>query len=137
LGHDQRLEVGRSIDRYFGYSEAKHTLFLWPLMVQTPIKSISLESFLAQPETKPASEYVDGEIIQKPMPKGKYSRIQVRFASYVNDRLEPPKIATALPELRCTFGERSTVPDVAVFTWNRIPKDETGDIANTFDAAPD
>jgi Uma2 family endonuclease len=106
-------------------------------MVQTPIKSISLEAFLALPETKPASEYVDGEIIQKPMPKGKHSRIQVRFASYANDRLETPKIATVLPELRCTFGGRSTVPDVAVFTWERIPRDATGDIANTFDAAPD
>jgi Uma2 family endonuclease len=106
-------------------------------MVQTPIKSISLEAFLAMPETKPASEYVDGEIIQKPMPKGKHSRIQVRLASHANDRLETPKIATALTELRCTFGGRSTVPDIAVFTWSRIPRDETGDIANTFDAAPD
>lgn len=107
------------------------------IMVQTPVKQISLEAFLAMPETKPASEYVDGEIIQKPMPKGKHSRIQVRFASYVNAQLETPKIATALPELRCTFGGRSTVPDVAVFTWARIPRDATGDIADTFDAAPD
>jgi Uma2 family endonuclease len=29
------------------------------------------------------------------------------------------------------------VPDIAVFTWERIPRDATGDIANTFDAAPD
>jgi Uma2 family endonuclease len=46
-------------------------------MVQTPIKSISLEAFLAMPETKPASEYIDSEIIQKPMPKGKHRRIPV------------------------------------------------------------
>jgi Uma2 family endonuclease len=105
-------------------------------MVQTPIKQrISLATFLALPETKPASEYADGEIIQKPMPQGKHSRIQVR--SHINGQLETPKISTALTELRCTFGECSTVPDVAVFTWTRIPRDETGDIANTFDGAPD
>jgi hypothetical protein len=27
------------------------------------------------------------------------------------------------------LGERSIVPDIAVFTWNRIPLDEEGDIA--------
>jgi Uma2 family endonuclease len=32
--------------------------------------------------------------------------------------------AFALPELRCTFGNRSTVPDIAIFTWNRIPLDD-------------
>ncbi len=106
-------------------------------MVQTPLKSISLAAFLAMPETKPASEYVDGEIIQKPMPKGKHSLIQVESATAINGVLKSPKVALALPELRCTFGGRSTVPDIAVFTWKRIPRDATGDIANTFDAAPD
>jgi Uma2 family endonuclease len=105
-------------------------------MVQTPIKPISLGIFLALPETKPASEYVDGEIIQKPMPQGKHSRIQGRVTSQINSVLETSKIALALPELRCTFGGRSMVPDIAVFIWARIPQDATGDIANTFDAAP-
>jgi Uma2 family endonuclease len=36
--------------------------------------SITLEEFLKLPETKPASEYIDGEIIQKPMPKTRHSR---------------------------------------------------------------
>ncbi len=34
-------------------------------MVQTPIKPITVEEFLKLPETKPASEYIDGQIIQK------------------------------------------------------------------------
>ncbi len=106
-------------------------------MVQTPIKQLSLEAFLAMPETKPASEYVDGEITQKPMPKGKHSLIQGESVTALNGALKRPKVALALPELRCTFGGRSTVPDIAVFTWARIPRDATGDIANTFDAAPD
>ncbi len=45
-------------------------------MVQTPAKSLTLEEFLALPETKPASEYFDGRISQKPMPQGKHSTVQ-------------------------------------------------------------
>ncbi len=39
-------------------------------MVTTPSKPITLEEFLALPETKPAREYIDGKILQKPMPQG-------------------------------------------------------------------
>lgn len=51
--------------------------------------------------------------------------------------VKPQRIAWAFPELRCTFGARSIVPDIAVFTWSRIPLDEEGDIANVFAAHPD
>ncbi|MEO1300193.1 MAG: Uma2 family endonuclease, partial [Cyanobacteria bacterium J06636_16] len=44
---------------------------------------ISLEEFLAMPETEPASEYIDGQIIQKPMPKGQYSRIQAKLVNAI------------------------------------------------------
>jgi Uma2 family endonuclease len=37
-------------------------------MVQAPLKTLKLEEFLQLPETKPASEYIDGQIIQKPLP---------------------------------------------------------------------
>lgn len=106
-------------------------------MVQTPARSISLEEFLALPETKPASEYIDGEIIQKPMPQGKHSRLQIKVPQSINDQLEPARIAMAFPELRCSFAGRSIVPDVAVFVWDRVPVDENEEIANTFSIAPD
>ena len=106
-------------------------------MVTTPSKLISLEEFLALPETKPASEYIDGKIIQKPMPKGKHSTIQTELSTAINFALKPQKIARAFSELRCTFGGRSTVPDVTVFTWDRIPRDDNGEIANSFEVAPD
>ena len=61
-------------------------------MVTTPAKSISLEEFLALPETKPAQEYVDGKIIQKPMPKGKHSVIQGELIIALNGVLKPQKI---------------------------------------------
>ena len=106
-------------------------------MVTTPSKLISLEEFLLLPETKPASEYIDGKIIQKPMPKGKHSTIQAELIIALNRTLKPQKIARAFPELRCTFSDRSTVPDVTVFTWDRIPRDDDGAIADSFKAAPD
>lgn len=106
-------------------------------MVQSPSKPITLKEFLQLPATKPASEYIDGQIIQKPMPQGKHSTIQTELSTTINVILKPQKIARAFSELRCTFGGRSTVPDVSVFTCNKIPRDQNGEIANTFPIAPD
>ncbi len=106
-------------------------------MVQARSKLITLDEFLELPETKPASEYIDGQIIQKPMPKGKHSVIQEELLTAINATIKRQKIARAFPELRCTFGGNSTIPDIAVFLWTRIPSDENGEIANVFALAPD
>jgi len=106
-------------------------------MVSTLSSKLSLEEFLQLPETKPASEYVDGKIYQKPMPQGKHSRIQTELSSAINQVSESQKLALALTELRCTFGGRSLVPDITVFEWSRIPTDENGEIANRFESYPD
>jgi Uma2 family endonuclease len=104
--------------------------------IQSPSK-ISLEEFLLLPETKPASEYVDGQIYQKDMPQGKHSTLQTRFGNRINQVGEPQKLAFAFPELRCTFGGRSLVPDIAVFEWSRIPLNAKGEIENRFEIVPD
>jgi Uma2 family endonuclease len=96
-----------------------------------------LEEFLAMPETKPASEYNDGKVWQKPMPQGKHSCLQVELCKAVNQVGQPGKIAYAFSELRCTFGGRSFVPDISVFRWNRIPRDELGEVDNHFLTYPD
>lgn len=106
-------------------------------MVQTSNKILTLEEFLALPETKPYCEYIDGKIISKPMPQGKHSTIQGELCPAINSVVKVQKMGWAFPELRCTFEGRSIVPDVAVFSWARLPVDENGDIANTFAAAPD
>ncbi|MGB7414761.1 MAG: Uma2 family endonuclease [Thermosynechococcaceae cyanobacterium] len=106
-------------------------------MVQALAHPITLEAFLALPETKPASEYLDEQIIQKPMPQGKHSTIQRDFTIAVETALKPPQIGRAFPELRCTFGGRSIVPDVVVLTWANIPRDADGSVANQFLIAPD
>ncbi|MBR8828238.1 MAG: Uma2 family endonuclease [Gomphosphaeria aponina SAG 52.96 = DSM 107014] len=101
------------------------------------IPKLTLEDFLKLPETKPASEYFNGEIDQKPMPQGEHSILQTRLSRAINQICEAQKVALALTELRCTFGGRSIVPDLAVFEWSRIPKTEKGRIANGFTIHPD
>jgi Uma2 family endonuclease len=71
------------------------------------------------------------------MPQGQHSRIQQKLTATINTVVEDAQIALALPELHCTFGDRSIVPDIAVFTWERIPTNEDGAIANIFAAHPD
>lgn len=82
-------------------------------MVRSPNETISLEEFLAMPETKPASEYINGEIIQKPTPRGKHSAIQDQLVGTINSVVEDQQIAIAFPELGCTFADRLIVPDIA------------------------
>ncbi|MGK7928358.1 MAG: Uma2 family endonuclease [Spirulina sp.] len=106
-------------------------------MLTTTQNSLTLEQFLKLPETEPASEYINGEIIQKPMPKGKHSRLQFRLCDRINEVAESRQIASAFPELRCSFGDRSLVPDVAVFQWSRIPFDADGEVPDDFFLSPD
>jgi Uma2 family endonuclease len=64
-------------------------------------------------------------------------QIQTTFIEVVNGLTRSQKIAIAFPELRCTFGGSTIVPDIAVFRWERIPKTESGRIANRFEIHPD
>ncbi len=77
--------------------------------------NLSLEEFLQLPETQPAREYLDGQIYQKQMPQGEHSTLQSFLVTSINEMAKPGKLAYAFPELRCTFGGMSLVPDVAVF----------------------
>lgn len=99
--------------------------------------SPSLEEFLKLPETKPALEFINEEIIEKPMPQGEHSVLQGELCEFINQIAKSQKIAYAFPELRCTFGGASMVPDVAVFRWERIPFLPSGRIANCFEIHPD
>ncbi len=103
----------------------------------TTTQPLTLEEFLQLPETKPASEYIKGQIFQKPMPKSKHSLLQLQACNAVNDLTAKAKIAYALPELRCTFGGRSIVPDVVVRLWQNIEFDENGEPIDDVKIAPD
>jgi len=105
-------------------------------MTTSLTQGINLEDFLKLPylEDSPAWEYLDGVAIQKPMPKTRHSILQKRLLAEVDSHTAD---YTALPELRCTFGGRSIVPDVAVIAWNRINLNEAGEPEDDFTEAPD
>lgn len=99
-------------------------------------QSQTLEEFLQLPyiEESPAWEYINGEAIQKPMGGGKHSLLQKRLVAVIDNLGSNYE---AFPELRCTCGNRSVVPDVAVISTNQIPLDESGDIVSSgIDFAP-
>ncbi len=105
-------------------------------MVQAPTKPLTLAAFLELPETKPASEFVDGKVTQKPMPKGKHSRLQTKLSNVLNDFLEPQKTGLAFTELRCSVGSAAIVPDIVVLSSSQIPRNEDGDIVDIVAIAP-
>jgi Uma2 family endonuclease len=99
-------------------------------MASTVTPTLTLEQFLQQSyiEESPAWEYVAGQAVQKPMPQVHHSRLQLKLAAAIDTVAEPQTVAAAFPELRCTFGGRSIVPDIAVLTWSQIPLTEAGEL---------
>lgn len=98
---------------------------------------MTIDEFLNLPEEEPALEFEDGVVSQKVSPRGQHSRLQSEFEAHVRRQAEARKLAMAFPELRTSFGGRSYVPDVAVYSWDRIPLDSNGRIANDFRIPPD
>ncbi|MGB3786402.1 MAG: hypothetical protein WA949_00225 [Phormidesmis sp.] len=54
-------------------------------MVRPQPRPMTLEAFLALPDTKPASDFINGQIIQKPVPQGKHSRLQDKLVNVINE----------------------------------------------------
>lgn len=107
------------------------------MVLTNPTAKISLDEFLQLPETKPASEYINGQVYQKLMPKGKHSLIQTDLSAAINRISRPQKLALALTELRCTFSGSAIVPDITVFEWSHIPILPDESIADNFEIPPD
>ncbi len=106
-------------------------------MVQALPETLTLERFLQLPETKPASEFINGQITQKPMPQGEHSILQVALCKAIDLVAEPQRIAKSFSLLRCVFGGVAIAPDVSVFRWQRIPRSSSGRVLNRFELAPD
>jgi Uma2 family endonuclease len=53
-------------------------------MVITATTAPSLETFLELPETKPASEFINGQISQKVMPQGETIHLKTHTGCYTN-----------------------------------------------------
>ena len=92
---------------------------------------LTLDEFLAQQETKPASEYACGEVTQKPMPTQAHSILRFYLGMLLNPFLSRLGPGRALPEWRCIFGppghERAIVPDLTVVLKDRMPSGDARD----------
>jgi Uma2 family endonuclease len=86
---------------------------------------LSLEEFLALPETEPASEYACGEVTQKPMPTNAHGALQLYVAMVIFQFLQGAKRGRVRTEWRCVFGpprrKRAFVPDVVYASFERMP----------------
>ena len=106
----------------------------------TATTKLTLEQFLALPDTEPASEYVCGEVLQKPMPGLAHSLLQGFLLVVLRQFLSQTGLGQAGPELRCIFGppgqERAFVPDIAFVSRQRLPRGDARDTVQ-FRAAPD
>jgi Uma2 family endonuclease len=105
--------------------------------VALPRQQMTLKEFLQLPEEEPALEYEEGRVTQKVSPKGKHSRLQIRLGGLFDQASEAVGAAIAFTELRASYCGRSYVPDVAAYQRERVPVDETGEVADDFREPPD
>ena len=106
-------------------------------MIRNLTKQLTLEGFLDLLETEPECESTDEDLDRTPVPQGKHSILLRELSFFLKLAFRPEQNAQAFPDLYCTFGDRSIVPDIAVFRAERIPRERNGNIANTFDIHPD
>ncbi|MFN8558748.1 MAG: Uma2 family endonuclease [Dehalococcoidia bacterium] len=103
-----------------------------------PAVKLSLDDFLALPETEPASELLDGEVVQKPMPTYEHGLIQSLLSFVLLTFLRAHPIGVVGSEVRCIFGppgaERPYVPDLVFIRSERAPRPGRG---QPFRGAPD
>jgi Uma2 family endonuclease len=98
---------------------------------------MTLEEFLALPEEKPAWELVGGRVKQKVAANAHHGRLQLILGQLFNAVGEPNRVALAFTETRTTFAGNALVPDVVVYRWDRIPRDQGGLLLADFTSAPD
>ena len=99
-------------------------------------QNLTLEEFLKQPdlEQSPVWEYVEGRAIQKNIPEFRHSILQKQLLKKIDD---PNGKYLTLPELRCTFGGRSIVPDIVVISWDKVQLNPFGEPEDNFTQPPD
>src|SRR6266498_2977317 len=97
----------------------------------------TLEQFLALPEQKPALEFFGGRVTQKVSPKFRHGLVQTQILLLSNQRIVPTQSGVAAAEIRITIGGASRVPDVVMFRWNRIPRDQDGELLDDVTTPPD
>jgi Uma2 family endonuclease len=103
----------------------------------TVTSTMTLAEFLALPEEEPALEYDNGMVTQKVSPKGRHSALQSTMVEQINRQIRSRRLGRAFTELRATFANLSRVPDIAVYRWDRIPRNDAGEVVDDFLEPPD
>lgn len=98
---------------------------------------MTLEEFLKLPEEEPPLEFLYGEVTQKVSPKWFHSATQTRLLVRLEVFCVPRKLGRAFSELRTTYEDISTIPDVVYFVQERIPYDADGNLPPEALLAPD
>jgi len=88
---------------------------------------VTLDEFVRQAETKPATEYACGRALQKPMPNREHAALQIFLAALLVQFLDRTGIGQAFTEFRCIFGppgrERTYVPDLCYVAREHLTAD--------------
>jgi Uma2 family endonuclease len=100
-------------------------------------RRLTVEEFLKLPEDKPYLELIDGEVTQKAVPQDEHAWLQAVLVEMINVFARRRRLAAALTELQKRFGEDILLPDVAVYRWQRLPRDAGGRLTNTYQVPPD
>jgi Uma2 family endonuclease len=99
---------------------------------------VSLEAFLAMPETEPASELIDGEVVQKVAPNIAHAFLTSRIIEELGPYLRTSREARIGNELRHVLRsqERVFIPDVSVVSLDKIPRAKE-DLMAGLESSPD
>ncbi len=92
----------------------------------TATKPMTLDEFLAMPETEPASEFICGEVVQKPMPNPDHGSIAFEIAGLFRDYLRASPVGRGFIETRHTQRpeRRAYLPDVSFVLAEHLPEGE-------------
>jgi Uma2 family endonuclease len=87
---------------------------------------ISLDEWLIRPDTEPSSEFVRGEVLQKPMPELPKFLIAGYLLGTLGVNVKHQNLGYVGPELLCVFGplagRRGYVSDIAFVSRERVPR---------------
>ena len=100
---------------------------------------VSLEEFLAMPETEPASELIDGEVIQKVAPSIFHARVVAELNRLLGNYLVDNPEGIVLSDLRHLneAEERAFIPDVSVSLRSSIPSIRKAQLGRGVSVPPD
>ncbi|MBA2449506.1 MAG: Uma2 family endonuclease [Chloroflexi bacterium] len=100
-------------------------------------RRLTPEEFLKLPEEKPYLELIDGKVVQKPLGQEQHGALQMELGGRINSYARPRRLAWAFSELRGRFGADVLLPDVSIYSWERVPRDPGGRLTNVYQGPPD